>query len=127
VWLVLFKMHPMSKTLQNTMFTLGTTACVANDTKHGVEIKQEPIVFGNEPSLHCPSHKSLFIDLCDSSSNDGTLLNSSYLSTSSPLIHLGWHEIPGSIPFLASTSTFLVLSVVDCLQTISWTPHIISR
>jgi len=46
-------MHPMSKTLQNIMFTLGIVACVANDPKHGVEIKRKPIVFGNEPLLHC--------------------------------------------------------------------------
>lgn len=117
----------MSKTLQNTMFTLGITACVANDTKHGVEIKWEPIIFGKEPLLHSPSHKSFVIDLCHSSSNDGTLINSSYLSMSSPFTHLGWHETPWSIPFLASTSISFVLSVVDCLQTISWTPHIIYK
>ncbi len=117
----------MSKTLQNIMFTLGTITCVANDTKHGVEIKRKPTIFGNEPLLHCPSHNSFFIDLCDSSSNDGTFLNSSYLSMSSPLIHLGWHEIPWSIPFLVSTIISSVLSVVDCLQTISWTPQIISK
>jgi hypothetical protein len=46
---------------------------------------------------------------------------------SSPLIHLGWHEIPWSIPFLVSTIISSVLSVVDCLQTISWTPQIISK
>lgn len=73
------------------------------------------------------NHDSSFIDLCDSSNGNKTFPNSSYLSTSSPLNHLGLHESLKSIPFLASTSTSYVLNVVDCLWAMFWAPHTTSK
>ncbi len=73
------------------------------------------------------NHDSSFIDLYDSSNDNKTFPNSSYLSTSSPLNHLSLHESLKSIPFLVSTSTSYVLNVVDCLWAMFRAPHTTSK
>jgi hypothetical protein len=119
--------NSMSKTSQKNMFMLGIFAYVVNEIKHGVEVKQQLTIFGNKPSMFHLNHNSLFIDLCDSSNDNKTFPNSSYLSTSSPLNHFGLYESLKSIPFLVSTNTSYVLNVVDCLWAMFRAPHITSK
>lgn len=68
----------MSKTFQNIVFILRTVAFVANDIEHGVDVRRESTVFGNESLMFCSNHSTSFIELCESSNNNGTLLNSSF-------------------------------------------------
>lgn len=57
------------------MFMPRTSVSIANDVEHGVEVKRESKVFINESLMLYVNHNSLFINLCDSSDNDGVLLN----------------------------------------------------
>jgi hypothetical protein len=106
----------MSKTSQNIMFTLRIATSMVNDVEHVMQIRLENTVVKEDPSMFRPSHNTLFIDLCDSSNDDGMLSNSSHPLMSFPLIELGLHKVHESIPCLASTSTSFVLSFIDYLQ-----------
>jgi len=59
---------------------LKTVTFVANDIEHGVEVRGELTIFENESLMFCSNHDTLFIELCESSNNNGPLLNYSYPS-----------------------------------------------
>lgn len=84
----------MSKTSQNIMFTPGITTSMVNDVEHVMEIRLENTVVKYDPSMFCPSHKTSFIDLGDSSNDDGMFSNFSHPLMSFPLIELGLHKAP---------------------------------
>jgi hypothetical protein len=59
---------------------LKTIAFMANDIEHGVEVRGESTIFENESLVFCSNHDTSFIELCESSNNNGALPNFSYLS-----------------------------------------------
>jgi hypothetical protein len=74
------------------MFTPGITTFMVNDVEHIMEIRLENTIVKYDPSMFCPSHNTSFIDLCDSSNDDGLFSNSSHLLLYFPLIELGLHK-----------------------------------
>jgi hypothetical protein len=85
--------------------TLGIIAFIANDVAHIVEVKQELIT-------NIKDHQTTFIDLCDSSSKDGTSQNFVHPST---FAHLNCSIYVGLMIFLNPLNIMLLCTHLLCL------------
>ncbi len=116
----------MSKTFQNIVFMLRTVIFVANDIEHGVQVRGELTLFGNESLMFCSKHDTSFIELCESSKDNGAVPNSSYPSIRS-FDSFGFAWVVKSIPYLSFNGMSFVLNVVGCIRAMFWAFHITSK